>query len=432
MIPGTQMHDWAKDLYPICRSLTGSGVRQTLSYIQNLLPGLSVLDIPTGTRVMDWTVPDEWNIREAWIEDPFGERIIDFKNCNLHVVGYSEPINKVLSLQELQDHLFSLPRQPNAIPYVTSYYKRSWGFCICHIDRLRLKDGNYRVYIDSDFRQGVLNYAEIILPGSSRKEVLLSTYVCHPSMANNELSGPVVTTAIAQWLQQLSNRRYTYRIVFIPETIGSLVYLSQNLAYLKENVVAGFNITCIGDDRSYSYLPSRSGNTLSDQVAKHVLSNTDSHFISYNWLDRGSDERQYCAPGIDLPIASIMRSKYGEYPEYHTSLDDLSFITPSGLHGGFLALKRSLEIIEKNMTPIVTTLGEPQLGRRGLYPNISTKEKSSSVRLLMNLLTYSDGTNTLLDIANLLNTPFWLLLPLAQKLMDYNLVTVSEHTDSQP
>jgi len=264
------------------------------------------------------------------------------------------------------------------------------------------------------------------LPGELDQEIFLSTYICHPSMANNELSGPVVTTALSQWLKTLTDRKYTYRIVFIPETIGSIVYLSQNIEYLKEQVIAGFNITCVGDDRCFSYLPSRNGNTLSDFVALHVLKHTDPDFIRYTWLDRGSDERQYCAPGVDLPIASIMRSKYGEYPEYHTSLDNLELVTPTGLQGGYDALRKAIEIIEKNVYLKSTVLCEPQLGNRGLYPTLSTKESGRQVRAMMNMLSYCDGQNSLLDIAELIDEPFWELFPLADKLIKQDLLQHKE------
>jgi aminopeptidase-like protein len=419
------MHHWCKKLYPITRSITGPGVRSTLDFLGEQLQGkLNVHEILSGTKAFDWTVPNEWIIRDAWVEDEQGNRIIDFQTHNLHVVGYSEPVNQWLDLDELQEHLYSLPEQPDAIPYITSYYQRRWGFCLTHNQRQQLKPGRYRVVVDADLKPGVLNYGELIIPGDSDREVLLSTYVCHPSMANNELSGPVVTTAIAQWLQSLPRRRYTYRVVFIPETIGSLVYLSRHLEHLKRQVIAGFNVTCIGDERAYSYLPSRAGDSLSDLAAKHVLHHFDPGFVRYSWLDRGSDERQYCAPGIDLPIASIMRSKYGAYPEYHTSLDDLNLVTPAGLEGGYWALRRALEVIESNVVPAPTVLGEPQLGKRGLYPNISMKGSTSSTKILMDLLTYCDGERTLLEIAELIGQPTWELLPLLDQLAEHELVII--------
>jgi len=419
---GNTMHSWAKDLFPICRSLTGLGVRETLQYIQCLIPELKICSVPSGTQAFDWIVPNEWTIRDAFIDDSAGTKLVDFKKNNLHIVGYSEPVDLWLTLEELKQHLHSLPDQPDAIPYVTSYYSKNWGFCLTHEKLQSLVPGRYHVVIDAELKPGVLNYGELILPGELDQEIFLSTYICHPSMANNELSGPVVTTALSQWLKTLTDRKYTYRIVFIPETIGSIVYLSQNIEYLKEQVIAGFNITCVGDDRCFSYLPSRNGNTLSDLVALHVLKHTDPDFIRYTWLDRGSDERQYCAPGVDLPIASIMRSKYGEYPEYHTSLDDLELVTPTGLQGGYDALRKAIEIIENNVYLKSTVLCEPQLGNRGLYPTLSTKESGRQVRAMMNMLSYCDGQNSLLDIAELIDEPFWGLTTIADQLIENDLL----------
>ncbi len=419
---GRQMHGWVQDLFPVCRSLTGAGVRQTLSYLQKLLPGLAIESVPSGEQVFDWVVPDEWTVRDAYICDESGTRVVDFGVSNLHVVGYSEPVDQWFPLEELQACLHSLPDQPDAIPYVTSYYKRRWGFCLSDNQRKKLESGRYRAVIDSDLAPGVLNYGELVLPGRLQDEVLLSTYVCHPSMANNELSGPVVTAALTQWLMAIPDRKYTYRILFIPETIGSITYLSRNLNHLKRHVVAGFNITCIGDERCYSYLPSRAGDTLSDRAALHVLKHLAPDFKRYSYLDRGSDERQYCAPGVDLPIATIMRSKYGEYPQYHTSLDDLSLVTPAGLEGGFMALQKAIEAIECSCRPQVTVLCEPQLGRRGLYPTLSKKTSGRSVQAMMDLIAYADGTHSLLDIAEIIGVPVWELEPLYQRLSEHGLL----------
>ena len=424
---GNEIHNFAKQLWPINRSITGKGVRTTLALIKQHLPGLEVKAIPSGTEVFDWTVPKEWHAEEAYIITPSGEKICDFKVNNLHLLGYSTAFEGSIGLEELKEHLYTLPEQPEAIPYITSYYKERWGFCLSQKQYDQLEDGEYRVKIEAKHFDGVLNYAELVLPGESQEEVFLSTYICHPSMANNELSGPTVVTYLAKWLSELSKRYYTYRIVFIPETIGSITYLSRNYKEMREKTIAGFNVSCVGDDRAYSYLPSRNGKTLSDDIAKHVLSHTDPNYKSYTWLDRGSDERQYCAPGIDLPVASIMRTKYGQYPEYHTSLDDLdNVVTPTGLDGGYWSIRKAIEAIERNKKYLVTVLGEPQMGKRGLYPTLSTKKSGEEVRLMMNLISLCDGKNTLLQIAEILNTPIWELYELVDKLVTHKLLLENE------
>ena len=426
---GTPIFSLAERLFPICRSITGDGVRETLRIIGEQVPELTVHEVPTGTECFDWTVPQEWNIRDACVIDPEGNKIIDFQQHNLHVVGYSVPVDETVSLEELDKHLHSLPDQPQAIPFVTSYYQPRWGFCLAHDQRQSLRPGDYRVLIDSDLKEGSLTYGEVILPGESSQEVFLSTYVCHPSMGNNELSGPVVMTFLLKWLASLSHRRYTYRAVFIPETIGSIVYLSRNWQEMKERVVAGFNLSCVGDDRAYSYLPSRNENTLADQVAQHVLQHTDANYRRYRFLDRGSDERQYCSPNIDLPVATVMRTKYGVYPEYHTSLDDLTVISPEGLFGGYTALQHCLQVLENNLRVRVTVSCEPQLGRRGLYPTLSEKGSADLTRRMMNLLAYADGQRTLLEIAEKIESPMWELVPIVEQLLEHQLLEV---LDSSP
>ena len=422
---GCEIHKFAKELWPLNRSITGEGVRETLERIKFHLPRLKIESVTSGTVVFDWTIPREWSTNEAYIVSPSGERICDFKINNLHLVGYSIPFEGKIELKELKKHLYTLPDQPNAVPYITSYYEERWGFCITQDHYDQLEEGEYYVKIDTKLFDGVLNYAELKIEGKSSKEVFISTYICHPSMANNELSGPTVVTYLAKWLSELKGLDYTYRIVFIPETIGSVTYLSLHHDIMKRNIVSGFNVSCVGDDRSYSYLPSRNGNTLSDRIAKHVLTHIDKDYKTYTWRDRGSDESQYCAPGIDLPIASIMRTKYGHYPEYHTSLDDLeNVVTPKGLDGGYWALRRALEAIEKNKIYRVTVLCEPQMGKRGLYPTLSTKKTLEEVRLMMDLISFCDGTTSLLEIADILKVPIWSLYELVDTLVSHKLLEV--------
>jgi aminopeptidase-like protein len=411
------MHDIKEDIYrlcevlwPITRSITGNGVRETLSIIQQEISNLTIHEVPTGTQCFDWKIPKEWNIKDAYIIDPDGKKIIDFQDSNLHVVSYSTPINQTVPLAELQEHLYSLPEQPNAIPYVTSYYEERWGFCLTENQRKTLKEGNYQVCINSELSDGSLTYGELIIHGKSEKEVFLSTYVCHPSMANNELSGPAVTTYLAKWIKS-QPREYTYRIIFIPETIGSICYLSKNIDAMKKNIVAGYNISCVGDDNAYSYLPSRNENTISDRVALHVLENLHLDFVKYSYLDRGSDERQYCSPGVDLPIASVMRTKYGEYREYHTSLDNLDYISSRGLYGAYKVLTKCIECIECNKIYKAAILCEPQMGRRNLRPTLgASTSMATDVKLMSNILVYADGEYDLLDMANKFNISIFELL----------------------
>ncbi len=424
---GERIHQLAARLFPICRSLSGNGVRETLAILQEQFP-LRMHEVPTGTQVLDWTVPREWNIRDAYVEDEEGNRVIDFRSNNLHVVGYSVPVDRWVTLAELQEHVYSLEGQPDAIPYVTSYYQERWGFCMAHNKRLQLREGKYRVRVDSDLKDGHLTYGECIIPGREDREVFLSTYICHPSMANNELSGPVVSSFIAQWLLS-QPRRYTYRIIFIPETIGAITYLSRHRSHLLEKVVVGFNLSCIGDERAYSYVASRYGNTLADKIASNVLKLRAPDFKKYSFLFRGSDERQYCSPGVDLPLVTLCRSKFGMYPEYHTSLDNLELVTPAGLRGGYEMVRECIEAVENNRTYRMTCYGEPQLGKRGLYPTLSTRTSGASVDTMMNFIAYADGTNDLVDISSIIGTPVGELVPIAARLIEAGLL---EETSPRP
>ena len=421
---GQSMYSLAERLFPICRSITGNGVRKTLSIIQEKIPIIQK-EIASGTKVFDWTVPDEWNIKDAYVKDEKGNRIIDFRKSNLHIVGYSIPFKGKLSLKELKEHLYTLPEQPEVIPYVTSYYKKRWGFCLAHNFYKKLKKGIYEVNIDSTLQPGFLTYGELIIKGKTDKEILISTYICHPSLANNELSGPVVSTYLAKYLLNRKEKtRYTYRIIFIPETIGSISYLSLYKGYLKKNVVGGYVITCIGDPGLFSYLQTRQENTLIDRVTIHALKHSEKDYKIYNYLERGSDERQYNSPGIDLPIGSLMRTKYRRYPEYHTSADNLNFITPKALFESLEMYKLCIKILEKNFKYITTMPCEPQLEKRGLYPTLSIKTSGNSVRDMMDILAYCDGKNDLLNIAEKINRPIWTLFPIVEQLLNNNLLKI--------
>lgn len=415
---GRLMYNLAKELFPICRSITGNGVRKTLNIIKREIPELCIHEVESGTECFDWSIPLEWNISDAYVNDPDGNKIVDFKKNNLHVVGYSSSVDMVMTLDELKKHLYTSPMQPDAIPYVTSYYNRTWGFCITHNQYSKLKAGDYQVYINSSLENGSLTYGELIIPGKTKEEIFISTYICHPSLANNELSGPCVATYIAKWLSEQENHRYSYRIIFIPETIGSILYLSRHLHHLKKHVIAGFNVTCAGDERTYSYLPSRKGNTLADKVAVHVLKHIYPNFKRYSFVDRESDERQYCSPGVDLPLVSIMRSKYGTYQEYHTSKDDLSLITPDGLSGTYKVLRYCITCLEHNVKLKSTVICEPNLGKRNLSANISHKSGSADIqsRRARLIFSFADGENDLLDIAALMGVKMWELVELVDAL----------------
>lgn len=418
---GKQMYLFAEELFPLCRSITGDGVRETFKRIQKFLPELKIFEIPTGTKCFDWTIPKEWNISDAYIKNSAGERIVDFQKSNLHVVNYSIPVNLKMNKEELRPNLYTLPQMPDAIPYVTSYYQEKWGFCLSQNLLDSMKEDEYHVVIDSKLRDGSLSYAELLIPGQTDKEIFLSTYTCHPSMANNETSGPVLATFLAKFIAE-EKRKYSYRIIFVPETIGAIAYLSKNIEAMKAKIHAGFQLTCVGDDRAYSYMPSRKGNTITDKIIKHALKHKVTSYRSYSFLERGSDERQYCAPGVELPVASIMRTKYAQYPEYHTSLDNMSLISAEGFQGSYNIHIECIKLLENNETYVATVLGEPQLGKRGLRSNTGARGLVVNFLTISNILAYADGEADLIDLAESLNMYALDLVPSIEVLLQHELL----------
>ncbi|WP_149062785.1 DUF4910 domain-containing protein [Campylobacter lari] len=420
------MYELACELFPICRSITGEGFRQSLKILDEAMGGgiLKIHSIASGSKVFDWEVPAEWEINDAFIITPNGEKICDFKQNNLHVLNYSEGINDEISLDELQEHLYSIEDYPDAIPYVTSYYKRRWGFCIKHKDRVKLKEGKYKVFIDAKHHEnGVLNYADLLIPSTqdAKDEILISSYLCHPSMANNELSSPIVATFLAKWLLGLEERKYNYRFIFTPETIGSIVYLSKHLKHLQKYTKAGFALSCIGDDNAYSLIHTPSENTLADKVALYTLKEKN-NFKEFSFLDRGGNERQFCAPLVNLPVVGVCRTRFGDYKEYHTSKDDLNFISEEGLQGGLKAMQEIIMNLEVNEIYQNTIFCEPNLGKRDLYHTINTSLTNSQIPTSCNFLAYCDGQNDVLDIALKINIQAYELKDLIEKLKFHKLI----------
>lgn len=415
---GKRMYALAGRLFPICRSITGEGFRKSLNILCEEVPDIKVYEVPSGTPVFDWVVPKEWNIRGGGIYRCNGEKVIDFEDSNLHIIGYSTPIHDIVSREKLLEHIHTQPDQPDLIPYITSYYKERWGFCMSENQKKTLTDEKYRVEIDSSFKDGSLTYGDLLIPGESEKEILITTYLCHPSMANNELSGPAVIVELMKYVQQLANRRYSYRFVINPETIGSITYLSRNLETLQKNVVAGFVLSCVGDDRTYSYIESKHGFTLADRVLQNVLRFHYPNYKHYSFLKRGSDERQYNSAGVDLPVCGFCRSKYEEYPEYHTSADNMELISPEGLLGAYEVMEKVINTLENNYHFRINCVCEPQLGKRGLYPTISQKGTYGAVKTLTNFIAYADGRSDLIDISNIINVPTTELITIKEKLGD--------------
>jgi aminopeptidase-like protein len=421
--PGAEMYELIRELYPICRSLTGDGVRRTLEIISREAP-FELTEIPTGTQVFDWTVPPEWNVRQGWIADASGRRLVDFRDCNLHVLGYSVPVRARVSLEDLRPHLFTLPDRPAWIPYRTSYYDENWGFCLSHRNLESLAEGEYDVCIDASLQDGHLTYAELLLPGASSTEVLISSYICHPSVCNDGLSGVALVTMLAKHLGSLP-RRYSYRFLLSPGTIGPLAWLSRNeerLPLIRHGLVA----SCVGDSGMVTYKKSRRGNAEVDRAAVNVLRHAGNEYRIDEFQPWGGDERQFCSPGFDLPVGALMRTPPGEFDEYHTSADDLSFVQPEFLGDSFEKYLQVVQVLEGNGLYLnLHPKGEPQLGRRGLYRAISAGAPTSdelAERALLWVLNLSDGAYSLLDISERSDLPFQLIREAADRLLGQDLL----------
>jgi aminopeptidase-like protein len=402
---GERMYRLVEELYPICRSITGDGVRETLARIGEIVP-LQIHEVPSGTDVFDWTVPPEWNITEAYVTTPTGERIADFAENNLHVLNYSSPIHRRVTLEELKDHVFTLPDHPEWIPYRTSYYRENWGFCMTDNQLRSLPPGEYQVHIDSTLEPGHLTYGELFIPGETSDEVLLSCHVCHPSLCNDNLSGIALTTHLARFIASRPSR-YSYRVLFIPGTIGSITWLARN-ELAAGNIRHGLVVTCVGDAGAFSYKKSRRGNTEIDRAALHVLSLSREGYREIDFYPYGYDERQYCSPGFDLAVGSLTRSSHGAFEEYHTSADDLDLVQPRYLQESFETFVDVLDVIENNRTYVnLNPKCEPQLGKRGLYHQVGAPAGSRVKEMaLLWVLNLSDGHHDLLSIAERSGEPF--------------------------
>lgn len=417
---GLAMHGLMRELYPICRSITGDGVRQTLARLQWDIP-LEVHEVPSGTQVFDWTVPREWNIADAYVKNSKGERVIDFRRQNLHVVNYSVPVHKRMSLAQLRPHLHTLPAQPDLIPYRTSYYQEAWGFCLPHSQLERMPEDDYEVCIDSTLQDGHLSYGECLLKGALAEEVLISCHTCHPSLCNDNLSGVVVAAFLARHLAQV-RLRYSYRFLFIPGTIGSITWLCLNQDRAR-TIRHGLVLTCIGDRGNFTYKKSRGGNAQIDQAVAHVLLHGDRDYNTVDFSPYGYDERQYCSPGFNLPVGCLMRSHHGQFPQYHTSADDLDFVDPMALADSFEKILSVFSVLEHNRSYLnLNPQCEPQLGKRGLYSVMGGSNVKRQEMAMLWVLNLSDGNASLLDIAQRSGLPFELVNEAAEKLLRHDLL----------
>jgi aminopeptidase-like protein len=418
---GAPLLELVAELFPLHRSITGDGVRATLARLARHIP-LVIHEVPSGTRVFDWTVPDEWNVREAWIADPTGRRVVDIRRSNLHLVHYSVPVRARLPLAELRSHLFSRPDVPDVIPYRTSYYAPTWGFCLAHRDLAALADGEYEVCIDATLAPGSLTYGECVLPGETDDEVLVSTHICHPSLANDNLSGIAVATALAQELASRGSRRYGYRFVFAPGTIGAITWLARNESHV-DHIRHGLVLAGLGDTSAFTYKKSRHGNAEIDRVVAHVLHQARAPHALADFSPYGYDERQYCSPGFDLPVGCLMRTPHGTYPEYHTSADDLGFVRAEGLHESLRLVLAVIDTLEANRAFVSQNPKcEPQLGRRGLYATVGGGDPRTDELALLWMLNLADGRHSVLDIAERAGMPFQAIERAARLLSEHGLL----------
>jgi aminopeptidase-like protein len=422
---GTEMHALIAELYPICRSITGDGLRETLRRLETYIP-LTVHEVPSGTSVLDWTVPREWNIRDAYVKNSRGERVVDFRQSNLHVLNYSVPVRRTVSLAELREHCFTLPDHPDWIPYRTSYYQEGWGFCLTHRQLQALPEDQYEVVIDSSLERGHLSYGELVLPGETTDEILVSCHTCHPSMCNDNLSGVAVATYLARYLgrEGAARRRYTYRFLFIPGTIGSITWLARNEAVVSR-IKHGLVLASVGDAGSLHYKATRRETAEIDRAMAHVLHHTGRPFETLPFTPYGYDERQYCSPGYDLAVGCLSRTPYAQYPEYHTSADDLDFVRPESLADSYATSLAVFDVLDGNETYVnQCPKGEPQLGRRGLYQTIGGQSETRGSELaLLWVLNLSDGSHSLLDIAERAGLPFPVIRRAANALVAHRLLT---------
>ncbi len=416
---GNSMHAMMQRLYPICRSITGEGLRATLDVLAESLP-LQSRHVASGTQAHDWIINDEWNVRDAYIADKDGRRVVDFREHNLHLVGYSIPVRATMTLEQLRPHLHTLPAHPEWIPYRTSYYARDWGFCLPHRQLESMDEGPYEVVVDTTLGPGVMNYAEVVIPGESSDEVMFTAHVCHPSIANDNLAGIAVASEIAKTLQSQPRRHFTYRFLFAPGTIGSIAWLSRNASTL-DNIRHGLVLTGLGGPGELVYKQTRTGLRGIDKAASHVVSRRGGEVRAYS--PYGYDERQFNAIGFDLPFGRLSRTPHGEYPEYHTSADNLDYVKPSELVDSYVAALEIIDVLEnsrryRNLSPY----GEPQLGKRGLYPSVGGQAASDAVMAMLWVLAYSDGTCTLLDIASRSETDFAAVRSAAENLASAGLL----------